>query len=157
VNKSYYDEEAPIRRIFGSPSPVKSNHCQTFDIMSTPQQGPSADADSASQENGDADRSPSASNLFRLIRGRQFFVLERGRRCDQAGNSLPIKMSSRSQWQVQLLAQPIYQRYQKSQERKGLDLSVGRTPLKWCPQNEKKITMILSSITNLASRSFSIP
>lgn len=62
VNGSHDAGEAPTRRIFGSPSPVASNHRQTSGIMSTSQQGPSADVDSARLENGDAERSPSASN-----------------------------------------------------------------------------------------------
>ena len=68
-----------------------------------------------------------------LERVNRFFVLQRGRRCGQAGKSPPIKMDSRSQWQVHLLAQSIHQRYQKPPERKGQDLSDGRTPLKRCP------------------------
>ncbi|KAH8587523.1 hypothetical protein B0O99DRAFT_694404 [Bisporella sp. PMI_857] len=68
VNGSH---EAPSRRIFGSPSPVASNHRQTSDIMNTSQQGPSWDVDSARLENGDAERSPSASNSLRPRTGKQ--------------------------------------------------------------------------------------
>jgi hypothetical protein len=51
-NGSHDAGEAPTRRIFGSASPVASNTSQ----------GPSPDVDSARLENGDAERSPSASN-----------------------------------------------------------------------------------------------
>lgn len=71
VNGSHNAGEAPTGRIFGSPSPVASNHRQTSGIMSTSQQGPSADVDSARLENGDAVRSPSASNSPRLGMGKQ--------------------------------------------------------------------------------------
>ncbi|KAH8727585.1 hypothetical protein GQ44DRAFT_90893 [Phaeosphaeriaceae sp. PMI808] len=53
--------EAPTRRIFEFFSPTTSSHGQPSDIMSTSQQGPSADVDSAILENGDAVRSPSLS------------------------------------------------------------------------------------------------
>ncbi|KAI9767589.1 MAG: hypothetical protein M1840_005626 [Geoglossum simile] len=71
ANSSHNVGEAPIRRIFGSPSPVASNHRQTSGILNTSQQGSSADADSASLENGDAERSPSTSNLARPKTGKQ--------------------------------------------------------------------------------------
>ena len=63
MNGSHDAGEAQPRRIFGSPSPVASNHRQTSGIMNTSPQGPSANVDSASLENGDPERSPSASNL----------------------------------------------------------------------------------------------
>ena len=65
VNGSHDAGEAQSRHTFGSPSPVASNHYQTSGIMDTSQQGPSSDIDSASVENGDAERSPSASNSLR--------------------------------------------------------------------------------------------
>lgn len=71
VNGSHNAGEAPSRRIFGSPSPVASNHRQTSGIMNTSQQGPSSDVDSARLENGDAERSPSASNSLRPRTGKR--------------------------------------------------------------------------------------
>jgi hypothetical protein len=62
VNGSHEAGEAPAIRIFGSPSPVKSNHHQASGALSSSQQGPPADIDSAGLENGDAERSPSAPN-----------------------------------------------------------------------------------------------
>jgi hypothetical protein len=113
MNGSHVAGKAPTRRIFGSLSPVASNHRQTSGIISTSQQGPSADVDSARLENGDAERSPSASNSPHLRTGNGFFVLQQGRHCGQAGKSPPIKMGGRSQGQVHLLAQSIHQRYPK--------------------------------------------
>jgi hypothetical protein len=63
ANGSHGVGEAPSR-IFGSPSPISSNHRQTSGTMSTSQQGPSMDVDSARLENGGAELS--ASNLPRL-------------------------------------------------------------------------------------------
>jgi hypothetical protein len=71
VNGSHDAGEAPTRRIFGPPSPIASNHHQTSGIMNTSQQGPSADVDSARLENGDAERTPSASNLPRPRTGKR--------------------------------------------------------------------------------------
>jgi hypothetical protein len=68
VNGSHNVGEAPTRHIFGSPSPVASDHRQA---SGTSQQGPSADADSARQENGHAERSPSVSNAPRPRTGKQ--------------------------------------------------------------------------------------
>lgn len=62
---SVYDSneagEAPAVHIFGSPSPVESNHHQTSGALNPPQQGPSADIDSTELEIGDAQRSSSFS------------------------------------------------------------------------------------------------
>jgi hypothetical protein len=71
MNGSHVAGKAPTRRIFGSLSPVASNHRQTSGIISTSQQGPSADVDSARLENGDAERSPSASNSAHLRTGKR--------------------------------------------------------------------------------------
>jgi hypothetical protein len=72
VNGTHEAEEAPTRRIFGSPSPVVPNHRQTSGIMNMTQQGPSAEFCSARLENRDATRSPSASNSPRRhIAGKQ--------------------------------------------------------------------------------------
>ncbi|KAL8650304.1 MAG: hypothetical protein Q9210_003900 [Variospora velana] len=71
VNGSHAAGEALNTLIFGSPSPVASNHGQSFGIMNTSQQGPSADADSARQENGHDERSPSASNAPRPRTGKR--------------------------------------------------------------------------------------
>jgi hypothetical protein len=62
VNGSYEAGEVPAIRIFGSPSPVESNHRQASGAVNSSQQGPSADIDSAGLENGDAERSPSVPN-----------------------------------------------------------------------------------------------
>jgi hypothetical protein len=59
VNGSH---ETPAIRIFGSPSPVQSNHRQVSGALNSSQQGPPADIASAGSENGDAERSPSAPN-----------------------------------------------------------------------------------------------
>ena len=59
VNGSHEAGEAPAIRIFGSPSPVESNHRQASGALNSSQQGPPADIDSAGLENGDAERSPS--------------------------------------------------------------------------------------------------
>ena len=63
--------KVPAIRIFGSPSPVESNHCQSYGTMNISQQGPPADTDSASLENGDAEPSPSAPNSPRLRTGKR--------------------------------------------------------------------------------------
>jgi hypothetical protein len=70
-NGSYEAGEPLTRRIFGSPSPVESNHRQASGVMNTSQQGPSADIDSARLENGDVERSPSTSNSPRLRTGKR--------------------------------------------------------------------------------------
>jgi hypothetical protein len=59
VNGSH---DAPAIRIFGSPSPVQSNHRQVSDALNSSQQGPPADIASAGLENGDVERSPSSPN-----------------------------------------------------------------------------------------------
>lgn len=71
LNGTHGAEEAPIRHIFGSLSPVSSNYRQTSGIMNTSQQGPSAEVGSARLENGDAKRSPSASNSPRPRTGKR--------------------------------------------------------------------------------------
>ncbi|KAF4632618.1 hypothetical protein G7Y89_g5509 [Cudoniella acicularis] len=71
VNGSHEAGEALPRRIFGSPSPIASNHHQTSGIMSTSQQGPPADVDSARLENSDAECSPSTSNSPRPKTGKR--------------------------------------------------------------------------------------
>jgi hypothetical protein len=58
--------------------------------MSTSQQGPSADVNSARLENGDAERSPSASNSAHLRTGKRVLRPTTGQA--QAGKSPPIKM-----------------------------------------------------------------
>ena len=70
VNRSHEAGEAPTRRIFGTPSPVESNHLHAF-VMNTSQHGPSAGIDSAGLENGDAKHSPSASNSPRPRTGKR--------------------------------------------------------------------------------------
>ncbi|KAI9835506.1 MAG: hypothetical protein M1837_003708 [Sclerophora amabilis] len=71
VNGSHVAEQAPLRRLFGSPSPVGSNQLQASSITSTSQQGLSADIDFAAIENGDAVRSPSPSNSPRPGTGKR--------------------------------------------------------------------------------------
>jgi hypothetical protein len=71
VNSSHEAREAPAIRIFGSPSPVESNHRQASGALNSSQQGPSADIDSAGLENGNAERSPSAPNSPRLRTGKR--------------------------------------------------------------------------------------
>jgi hypothetical protein len=71
VNGSHNAGEAPTRRIFGSPSPVASNHRQTTGIISTSRQGPSVDVDSARLENSNVVCSPSASNSPRFRMGKR--------------------------------------------------------------------------------------
>ncbi|KAH8589556.1 hypothetical protein B0O99DRAFT_599837 [Bisporella sp. PMI_857] len=68
VNSSHDAEEAPTRRIFAPLFPVVPNDHQISSIVNTSQQGPSADVDCAKLENGDTERSPSASNLPRRPR-----------------------------------------------------------------------------------------
>ncbi|KAI9857139.1 MAG: hypothetical protein M1813_008630 [Trichoglossum hirsutum] len=63
VNGSHDDRDAPTRRIFGSPSPVTSNHRQTSGIM----------------KNGGTERSPSASNLPRPRTGKRVLHPTTGR------------------------------------------------------------------------------
>jgi hypothetical protein len=62
VNGSHETGEAPAIRLFGSPSPVQSNHRQVSGALNSSQQGPPADIDSARSENGDSERSSSTSN-----------------------------------------------------------------------------------------------
>jgi hypothetical protein len=62
VNGSHEAGEAPAIRIFGSPSPVESNHRQVSGALNSSQQGLPADIDPAGSDNGDAERSPSAPN-----------------------------------------------------------------------------------------------
>jgi hypothetical protein len=62
VNGSHEAGEAPAIRIFGSPSPVQSNHHQASGALNSSQQGPPANIDSAGLENGDAERSSSTWN-----------------------------------------------------------------------------------------------
>ncbi|KAF8852992.1 hypothetical protein BDZ45DRAFT_677987 [Acephala macrosclerotiorum] len=71
VNGSHEAGEASAIRIFGSPSPVESNHHQASGAMNSSQQGPSADIDSAGSENGDAEHSPSAPNSPPLSSGKR--------------------------------------------------------------------------------------
>jgi hypothetical protein len=61
MNRSYEAGEAPTRHIFEPSSPVESNHLH-MSVMNTSQHRLSAGIDSAGLENGDAERSPSASN-----------------------------------------------------------------------------------------------
>jgi hypothetical protein len=70
VNGSH-EAGVPPRRIFGSPSPVESNHRQVSGALNSSQQGLSVDIDSAGLENGDAERSPSASNSSRPRTGKR--------------------------------------------------------------------------------------
>ena len=70
-NGSRDSREAPTRRLFGSTSPVTSNHRQPSGIMNTSPQGPCPDVDSARLGNGDAERSPSASNSSRPRTGKR--------------------------------------------------------------------------------------
>ena len=63
--------EAPTIRIFGSPSLIESNHRQASGVTNSSQQGLSADIDSAGLENGNAERSPSASNSPRPRTGKR--------------------------------------------------------------------------------------
>jgi hypothetical protein len=70
VNGSH-EAGGPTRRIFGSPSPVESNHRQASGALNSSQQGLSADVDSAGLENGDAEHSPSASNSPRPRTGKR--------------------------------------------------------------------------------------
>ncbi len=79
VNNSHDAREAPTRHIFGSSSPILSNHRQTSGIMSTSQQGPSADVDSTRIENDDTERSSSASNLPRPGTGKRVLRPTTGR------------------------------------------------------------------------------
>jgi hypothetical protein len=62
VNGSHEAGEVPAISIFGSPSPVESNHRHVSDALNSSQQGPPADIDSAGSENGNAERSSSTSN-----------------------------------------------------------------------------------------------
>jgi len=71
VNGSHEAGEAPAIRIFGSPSPVESNHRQASGALNSSQQGPSADINSAGLENGNAKRSPLAPNSPRLRTGKR--------------------------------------------------------------------------------------
>ena len=52
----------PFAPLFGPLPPVESNHRQASSALSSSQQGPPADIDSARLENGDAERSPSVQN-----------------------------------------------------------------------------------------------
>lgn len=71
LNGSHEAGEAPAIRILGTPSPVESNHRQVSGALTSSQQGPSADIDSARLENGNAERSPSASISPRLRTGKR--------------------------------------------------------------------------------------
>jgi hypothetical protein len=62
VNGSHEAGEAPAIRIFGSPSPVQSNHRQVSGALNSSQQGPPADIDSAGSENGNAERSSTSNS-----------------------------------------------------------------------------------------------
>ncbi|KAI4119823.1 MAG: hypothetical protein LQ338_002157 [Usnochroma carphineum] len=61
VNGSHKAGEAPALRIFGSPSPNGTKHRQASGALNSSEQRPPADIDSAGLENGDAERSSSAS------------------------------------------------------------------------------------------------
>ncbi|KAH8782178.1 hypothetical protein BGZ57DRAFT_759154 [Hyaloscypha finlandica] len=63
--------EPPAIRIFGSPSPVQSNHRQVSGALNSSQQGPPADIASAGSENGDAEHPPSAPNSPRPRTGKR--------------------------------------------------------------------------------------
>lgn len=71
VNGSHEMGEAPAIRIFGSPSLVGSNHRPAPGALNSPQQGPSADIDSAGLEKSNAERSLSAPNSPRLRTGKR--------------------------------------------------------------------------------------
>ena len=71
VNGGHEAGEAPAIRIFGSPSPVKSNYRQASGTSDLSQQGPPADIDSAGLENGDAERSSFTSNSPPLGSGKR--------------------------------------------------------------------------------------
>ncbi|KAI3321946.1 hypothetical protein HD806DRAFT_545617 [Xylariaceae sp. AK1471] len=53
-------------RLFGSPSPVESNHRQASTALNSPQQGPSTGIYSAGLEKGNTERSPSTPNSPQL-------------------------------------------------------------------------------------------
>jgi hypothetical protein len=72
VNSSYKPGEAPAIRIFGSSSPVQSNHRQVSGASNSSQQGPPVDIDSAGSENGDAERSSSTLNSPPPSSGKRF-------------------------------------------------------------------------------------
>ncbi|PSS08545.1 hypothetical protein M430DRAFT_69814 [Amorphotheca resinae ATCC 22711] len=64
--------EPPAIRIFGSSSPVQSNHRQVSGASNSSQQGPPVDIDSAGSENGDAERSSSTLNSPPPSSGKRF-------------------------------------------------------------------------------------
>jgi hypothetical protein len=68
-NGSHEVGGTPAIRIFGSPSPIESNHRQASGAMNTSQQRLSADIDSVGLGNGDAERSPPPPNLPRFRTG----------------------------------------------------------------------------------------
>ncbi|KAI9769277.1 MAG: hypothetical protein M1840_004406 [Geoglossum simile] len=70
VNGSHDMGEAPARRIFGSPSPAKSNCRQTSGTMNASQQRPSGVTDTARLENSDVEPSPSEPNSPRFRTGK---------------------------------------------------------------------------------------
>lgn len=59
VNGSH---DAPTIRIFGSPSPVRSNHRQVSGALNSSQQEPPTDIALAGSENGGVERTPSSPN-----------------------------------------------------------------------------------------------
>jgi hypothetical protein len=69
-------EEAPTRIVFESLSPAASNDRQISGIMNTFQQEPSAEVSSARLENGDVERSPSASSAPRPGTGKHCSGIE---------------------------------------------------------------------------------
>ncbi|KAF2251589.1 hypothetical protein BU26DRAFT_516387 [Trematosphaeria pertusa] len=65
VENGMHDVEAPPRRVFGSPSPVESDHPHPSGTVNASQRGPSADDDSDGLENGGGGHSRAASNSRR--------------------------------------------------------------------------------------------
>jgi hypothetical protein len=78
------------------PTSVVSGHRQISGIMNTPQQGPSAGVDSASLENGDAERPPSASNSLHSRTSKWDPRPTTGQALQPSRETPPIKMCSRS-------------------------------------------------------------
>ncbi|KAL9101821.1 MAG: hypothetical protein Q9163_002968 [Psora crenata] len=71
ANGRYSPVQSPNVRLSGPPSPVTSNHRQTFSIMNTSEQRPSAEVDPARLESGDTGRSPSAASSPRTTIGKR--------------------------------------------------------------------------------------
>lgn len=121
-----------MQTYFWIPFSVASNHRQASDIMNTSQQGSSSDVDSARLENGDTERSPSASNSLRPRTGKRVLRPTTGQAL-RPSRKKPSHKDGQPQPVASASLGPVHSsKVSKATGKKSRDLSDGRTPLKRC-------------------------